>query len=164
MKNLSRKDAELFAKVAELIVSDGDTKYVFSMNKLIEKYGVFYKDIMVLDECGLINSSGTLSINHIVSKEKSFNIYTKNRIAFCTGKKDEDKKISIEIYTLTSAGRELYKIIKAKSNNDFFIEALQGIESKNKGTILFSVHEVNGIEKESINYKIEPIQIIESMI
>lgn len=162
VKNLSKSDAELFTKVATLVVTSESEKLICSDSEILNKYGISYTNLMLLDECGLINSSGTLSYNPIVTKEHKYFFYSTERIAFFTDLSDDEIKMSFGVHTLTSAGRELLSIVESKPSNDYFLDYVKKIESNYKGKIKAAVHIVNEIIDKNINYKIEPLHNINS--
>ena len=161
VKNLSKKDAKLFTEISPLVLCSEGTKYISSKNEVLSKYEIPYETILHLDECGLVNSSGTLAINPIISKGNSFKVYNHEMIAFCNGKMDDEQKFTFGVHTLTSAGQEIFNIMEASSNDKYFLDVLNDIGSHNKGIISISVHHINDVKNNNINYKLEPIQIID---
>ena len=91
VKNLSKKDAKLFTEISPLVLCSEGTKYISSKNKCFLSMRP-YETILHLDECGLVNSSGILAINPIISKGNSFKVYNHEMIAFCNGKMDDEQK------------------------------------------------------------------------
>lgn len=160
VRNMSKKEAELFSFLATVITNAEAEMFVISDTLLLNKYRISYGSIMLLDECGLINSSGTLSYNPIVSKTKVLHIYNKKRIAFVSGKTEEDQKISFGVHTLTRVGKELITVVDVEPNNDYLCDLAKHIESKYTGIVSVSIHEINEIKDGNISYKIEPIETI----
>lgn len=160
VRNMSKREAELFSFLTTVITNAGEEMVVISDTSLLNKYKISYGSIMLLDECGLINSSGTLSYNPIVSKTKVLPIYNKKRIALVSGKTEEDQKISFGVHTLTRVGKELITIIDAEPNNDYLHDLAKYIESQYTGIVSISIHEINEIKDGNISYKIEPIETI----
>lgn len=165
LRNMSKKDAELFVKIAPFLVSitSDSQKVLSSDDELCEKYGLSYvKIIMILDECGLINSSAFLTFNLSLTKEQEIPVYTLERVALLRGLNDNSVKISFGVHTLTKVGLELFNLIDAKPNNEYFSDFIKNIESANKGKVVATIHSVNTIQNGGINYKKEPIEIIKS--
>ena len=90
-------------------------------------------------------------------------MYSSERVALLQSVSEESDKISFGIHTLTRAGKELCTILSVKPNNDYFIDFAKQIESANKGRVSISVHAVNEIIDERINYQEEPIEVIKSI-
>lgn len=162
VRNMSQKDAELFIKIAPFLVSSDSEKLISSNNELLAKHDLSYEIIMILDECGLINSSGTLSINIQLTKEQPVSIYTSERIAILQGVSEDSVNISFGVYTLTRAGKELFSIVNVRPNNDYFSDFAKHIASSHKGKVLVNVHCVTEINDERIDYQKDPIEVIKS--
>ena len=81
IRNMSQKEAEIFQRLMPLIVRSSGAMFITSKNDLLIKYGTSYGDIMLLDECGLINSNGTVSLNPEVSNNDEFFLYNNKKIA-----------------------------------------------------------------------------------
>ena len=160
VRNMSKKEAELFSFMASFIINAEAEMFVISDASLLKKYKISYTSIMLLDECGLINSSGTLSYNSTVSKTKALPIYNRRRIVFVSCKTEEERKISFGVHTLTRVGKELIKIIDVEPNNDYLLDLAKYIESHYTGIVSISIHEINEIKDGGINYKLEPIETI----
>lgn len=160
VRNMSQKDAELFMKVVPFLVSTNSERSISSDDTLLEKYGLSYGIIMILSECGLINSSTFLTLNLHITKEKDCIICTSERIALLRSIGNKSHEISFGAYTLTRVGRDLFSIVDAKPNNKYFSDFVKHIDSHNKGKIFATIHHVNKIEGDKINYKREPIETI----
>lgn len=153
VKNLSRKDAKLFTEISPFVLCSEGAKYIASENEVLDKYEIPYEIILDLDECGLINSSGTLALYPTISKKNSFKVYNHEMIAFCNGKTEDEQKFAIGVYTLTRAGQELFGIIETPSNNEYFLDVLHDIETHNKEIVSISIHHINELKDNNVHYK-----------
>ena len=162
VRKMSKSEAELFINIVPFLATADSEVFISSDNELLSKYNISYGIIMVLDECGLINSSGTLSINMQLTKEEPKPIYTTERIAMMQGVIDDCVKISFGVHTLTRSGRELLSIINTSPNNEYFVDFAKHLKSCNKGKISISVHCVDAIVEGIINYQEAPIEVIKS--
>lgn len=161
VRNMNQQDAELFTKIAPFLVfSRSGEKIISSSNELLAKYGVSYGDIMTLDECGLINSSGNLSINFKLIEGQPSLLYTSERAAVLHGLIDKITEVSFGVHNLTAAGKELLSIASFVPDNDYFIDFAKHIESRNKGKLRILVHRATEIVGDSINGMSEPLEII----
>ena len=125
-----------------LVVRHGSVHFITSENEILTKYGSSFSDVLLLDECGLVNSSGTLSLNLQVSQnEKEYVLGTECLIAI-QGLKEETVKVSIGIHSLTKAGKELYQILAHSSNEQYMSDFTHHIFEKNKKSIKTSLHKI----------------------
>lgn len=162
VRNMSQKDAELFVKIAPFLVSSDSGMLISSDSELLLKYGLSYGDIMVLDECGLINSSGTLNLNLQLTKDHSEVIYNPERMGLLNSESDEGVKVSFGVYALTRVGKELYSIVDIRPNNDYIVDLFKQIESRNRGNISISIHIIDSVINDQITYQTAPIEVLKS--
>lgn len=142
LRNISFTDAQAFQRLIPLIVRHGDVYFVSSENEILIKYGSSFSDVLLLDECGLVNSSGTLSLNLQVSQNKKEHILGTDSLIAIQGLKEETVRVSIGIHSLTKAGKELYRILAHSSNEQYMSDFTQQIFEKNKKHAKTSLHKI----------------------
>lgn len=137
LRNMSVADALLFERISGFIISDS---YLFNDKGLNSKYGISYDDILNLDDCGLINSSGLISLRKQSSNEKQILIdFFDYVLLFCS---DKSQLISINNFPLTRAGKELLRVVKKnRINTDYMKDFIKIIQDRNKN-VSFSLFEV----------------------
>lgn len=122
IKNLSKSDAELFEKIMPFIVVKNALMFTPSNGELLKQYGITYSNLMKLNECGLIDSSGVVSI-HLLKNNRQQECFDNGTKLIILEAKDKIKAhCSIGIYPLTSAGVELYNTLLHTPNHSFFSE------------------------------------------
>ena len=162
IRNMGKNDAEIYQKILPLVVTIGNQKVITSSQRVLQNHGVKYSDIMLLDECGLVNSSGALSMNHTLSPAMNVMYYTDERILLIKNNSSTELKLSVGVYTLTKAGIELFNILSHGYDNSYILEYAAEIRNQNKKVdIEISVHQIININEDSINYVIEPIEKFE---
>lgn len=154
LRNLSVKDAELFGKIANYVISD---RLVYGDNELNQRYSIFYNDILALDDCGLINSSGMIVLKHQIHDEKELILDFDKYILLASSK--EKREITLPQFPLTRAGRELLPIAREKGLDDQYIADVIESAKKRNSEVQFSLHEVNNRTEQNINYKTESIEL-----
>lgn len=149
MRNLSNSDARLFEKVCPFVI---EGNYIIHDAEIMNKVAVTYKDLLILDECGLINSSGMITASQRIEKEKlcitDFGEYILiGEIGKETGKAD----IHIQQFPLTKAGREIYSIIKVNNSLEYIKRVSESIRDQNS-MVNISLHKVLEREETGIRY------------
>ena len=161
LRNISTEDAEKFQKIFPLIMHYGENYFISSENDILLKYGTSFSDILYLDACELMNSSGTLSLNFQVAQNKSEFILNDEVVIKISGYKNESVHVKISIHTLTKAGKEMYIALSNSSNNEYVCEFAQNIFKENKKNVKTSVHELSFqkeiANKDEIIYSQKPI-------
>lgn len=148
IRNISTEEAQAFQRIVPLIVHNGSAYFVLSDNDILQKYGSSFVDIMLLDECGLMDSSGTLSLNLSIGKGKPECLLSDTLLVLIRAKEEEDVKIHIGVHTLTKAGLELFKILEHEINKDYIAQVANLIFSNNATKVVTSVHKVVSLEQD----------------
>ena len=152
LKNLSKYEAELFNKISPYIVNMDGSLFVTSNTELLKKHGITYGEIMRLDECGLMNSAGLVSLNPNVSDSQRVAIYNSSKIALICGLDSNIITVSIGEFGLTRAGKELFQLLDVTPNDEFIHDFIEKIVQDNIKKIKASVYQINYIEGNRINY------------
>ena len=158
VRNLSQSDAEVFQKVIPLIVTHGDTHCILSDTSILKKYGVRFSDVLTLGECGLINLEELRLQLYVTNTMKSL-VHTDSRLIVIAGSTVEEKMIKLNVYTLTKVGTELYSILSHSINEPYLFDVADKLKKSNQENISkITIHEINSISGETINYKTAPIK------
>lgn len=155
IRNLSRKDAEIFEKIMPLISASENVFFISSDTNLLNKYGIYYPQIMHLDECGLINSRGSIQLHLFRNKEVTDFINNTKQIMIINSPDGIDTPLGIHL--LTSAGKELYKVLLHEPNSDYFNNFASFILDRISGnSASVSVYQITGIDGDRIHYSKTP--------
>lgn len=158
IRNISRNEALVFNKIVPYLFNMGKTVLMTSSSDIYKKYGIKYDDILVLDECGLINSSGTLSITATSSGESDLLLYNEATALIVHGSETKPLEFAFGIHSLTEPGRQLYRILNHIPNHEYFEEVANNI-SQNAGEPVY-LHKVNYITGDRINYEDDPYKVL----
>lgn len=142
LRNLSSSDAQLFEKISEFIISDS---FLFNDNELNTRYGITYRDILDLGDCGLINPSGFNSRNMFVSKQPQILVdFGEYILVASVVSSEKEHTISFADYLLTRAGKELSRVARKKSVSlDYAKDVSSAIKRNNKDNeISLTLHNV----------------------
>lgn len=150
IRNLSPQEAKIFQKIIPLILHHGNVYFVLTSNDSLNKFNVSFSEILALDECGLIDSSATLTLNLDINKDNPEHLLSEKYIIVIKGLSEVHRKISFGIYPLTRAGRELFNTLQRESSKEYAIEAANQIFTNNKATVATSVYQVTYIKRNNI--------------
>ena len=130
IRNMSKKEATTFQKIVPFLIDGGGDFFVTSKATIHDKYGVTYEDMMLLDECGLILSNGTVSMTISVDADSTI----AHNGEYCLLAKGITKKtdITFGVYSLTTPGRELLQIIERVPNKEYFLDFAEHVFKENK--------------------------------
>lgn len=104
LKNLSKKEAELFQRLSSFVVWDKERYVVFSNDELLNKHDIYFDDFLQLSECGLF-SSNRLSLHFNVNKEqKEDTIRNKGITGILHYTENKKNTLWVDVYMLSEAG------------------------------------------------------------
>lgn len=157
IRNISQQEASIFQRILPYIVSCGKETFVTSKKENLEKHGIYYSDIISLDECGLINSSGSLSLTLTLSKSDTIYLHNNTKVAIIKNLSEQSETIVVGVHTLTKCGRELYKILTNNSSDDT-VSCFAKEISDNRKNIRVTIHKLNYFDSKMINYDEEILE------
>lgn len=151
IKNLSQSEAEAFQKIIPFIVIAGNNYLLSSHSEIYEKYGVKFSDILKLDECGLLSATGGLMLTTTITGESKVIAYNNALVMVTDGVPEKTTEIRFGVLPLTSAGKELYRILNCTANKEYFLSFAEHIY-KGNSEVTFIIHNVKSIDKMMPNY------------
>ena len=123
MRNLSKKDAELFIKMCSHSFMSSTTNYFFPVeDEFMQAVGIQYEDIMKLSELGLMFNTGTISLNFDIDKEPVLLVHNKKLIMMISSTSGNTEKVRIGQYPLTGVGKELLTLINETASEEDFLK------------------------------------------
>lgn len=158
LRNISADEAKRFERLCEFIVTISNDICIYNNNEILNKYNITFKDILLLEECGLVKSNG-LSLKTKVNSDIDCKIYNSKVLGIIKGKNKEYKDIDFGIYMLSETGNQLYKTLNINGNENYAIDVIKLInETLSKEDYIINAHKINIIDsKGGINYYVENI-------
>ncbi|MGN0594837.1 MAG: DUF2806 domain-containing protein [Hominimerdicola sp.] len=153
LKNISKKEAELFCKIAKFITDD----FLLNDTNFISKFDISYTDILKLDDCGLMNSDGLIN-RTIPLADKKVVLQNDDYILIHNSSNinSDNDTIQLNVFLLTEAGKNILKVLNVHSDNEYFLELCRHIKSQYSNYVL-SIHKTNKKENGRISYLIAEI-------
>jgi uncharacterized repeat protein (TIGR03899 family) len=126
LKNLSKDEAEIFTKFANLRVVSESKNFIYNDDNgkfLKQEFGIQFVDRLLLTELGLISSENNLRLSLIPNGDKQipvFFIYGNKVISI--QRMENTPEQSIQVLMFTKAGIELSKLINQEINIKYIEE------------------------------------------
>ena len=152
LKNLSKHEATLFQKIAPFVLREGNNHFIVSNNDILKKHDLNYHEILQLDECGLINSGISVSLQISLSNTEESQIFNKCKMIVLKGLSSSVTKVSVGDYGLTRAGIEILSLIDFIPDDSIVDDVFDLIVKKSPSNLKMAIHKVNFIRENSINY------------
>lgn len=151
VRNLSKQDAELFSKICKhCIQSSPWGLYLPHYDNYLEKCGITYSEILRLDEIGLVNSSGFISLNLNIPNDHPAAIINQGLIMLIASNNEKKNECSINQYPFTRTGTEIATLIGENTSDDDFLLFAKEVAKDTSQKI--SVHKINAFYDSSISY------------
>jgi hypothetical protein len=156
IKNLSKHEAELFTKIATLVIRCNNAYFIPNEEILYAKYGIVFDEFLNMNECGLIEVIPMLVLSFTIQKDNPTPLSIKQIVSVLSA---IEKPVTIQLsqFSLTEAGKQLYKILNLDTNKDFALDYFRFLKDKYK-TINVTAHNITTIsydpntEKDIITY------------
>lgn len=163
IRNLSKSEAQLFQKIMPCILRTGGLAFLPSNESLLRKYGVKYIDLVLLDECGLLNIANSLSSRPTLSSGEEKDYLNCKSLIRLINKEDSSIILNLGLYKLTAIGMELFSILKTEPSTDYMVDFVNTVFSDNRKVKLeVTFHEIESLELNHVRYVVEPYKVINS--
>lgn len=156
LRNLDVRDAKLFEFICKFVVFN---ELIIFDREFFKRHGIQYSYILHMDECGLLNSDGTITLNVEVPEKPELILDFGEYVLMA--KSDKERRFFVPQFPLTAAGRELSKIVDCKMDFELIKELCRTVK-KNNDKIDFSLHKVDYREGKSFHYDDTPISFSEN--
>ncbi|HAT4256026.1 DUF2806 domain-containing protein [Clostridium perfringens] len=150
LRNLSKNEAKLFEKICNYIINE---RYIYNDDDILKKYEIIYADMLNLADYGLINSSMLLS-NNININENEVMLFKNDEYIVMAKSNTENIEISLPIFLLSEAGKELSKIVNKKVNSNYIFDVANDIKEKNQN-INVAVYKITSIIDNNVTFERE---------
>lgn len=135
LKNLSKEEAEVFTKFAQLKINVEDKNFVYNPDSgyYIEKeFGITFLDRLLLTELGLIASEKNLEFNFIQTEyNKQTNLLNYGRKTIALYRSEQTPKQGIEVLIFTKMGVELSMLIEQNFKLNYIEKICSGFKHPN---------------------------------
>jgi hypothetical protein len=151
LRNLSAYEAELFEKVAPLVLYQG-SYFVFNDADVLEKLGVHYIDLAQLTECGILLPGTFVRKTYESAPDKdTVSAIVYGNKAVILELPQSTKSVDIPIVLLSKAGEELLRLLEPEENMDYIKKLSQYVKKKNSA-IKMQYAEIVSIEDGDLKY------------
>lgn len=160
MKNLSKKDAELFIKIcSHSFVINGSNYFLPNEDEYLKFAGIIYENIMKLNELGLMFSDGLISLDLSISNEPQILMINHDLIMVIASSSGKPEKASINQYPFTGVGKELSTLISESASDEDFLK--YGELLSHDKSFKISVHKVIKCEGNSIKFEKQDLMLVD---
>lgn len=133
LKNISKEEAQLFAKAANFVISSYNSPFIFKGDKdeLLEQYNLIFENTLLLTELGLLQAETNIT-RRLGQQEKDSIIYFESgHYIIKVEKKGNSPQYNIPILRFSKVGEQLLKLINITPVEGYLKEFCLSMESDN---------------------------------
>lgn len=134
IRNLSKREADTFMKVAKFAIKSGNGHYLFKGNdddKLSKDFRINYEDIALLKEIGLIQPGDFVNHQFVKQTIDSQRILIAGNIILFVNVKADTPTIMMPVDVFSSTGNELLKLVKSLPPFEYLEYFAKSIKNEN---------------------------------
>jgi len=131
LRNLSKEEALIFTKIAHYTIKSQNDWFVYKGKKVLEDYGISFKDITLLQEIDLLHSGDLLNYNLKKSSSVVKSIFIVGNKLVVVEKRPNAPKKGIPILLFTSIGKELLNLIQPNPEFTYIQKLASDLRSEN---------------------------------
>lgn len=148
LRNMTYSEIKLFEKISKFVVYSKDNCFIFSKDKLLNKYGVSFEDILQLEECDLITTHDLNFSFTIPTTEDTF-FHNADICVKVSNKSNKEINAFFDIYAFTNCGKELLKVVLSEKENNYLMEYFNTIFPKYQNINIY-FHKIEDIKNGNI--------------
>lgn len=134
IRNLSKKEADIFMKVANFAIRAGNANYLFTGEDekiLDEKYNISYSETALLTEIGLIQPGAFVSYQLTQKPSDGQHVFIAGNIVIIVKIKANTPTIPMPVHVFSNSGNELLRLINSNPPIDYLASIANSIKSEN---------------------------------
>ena len=159
LKNLSSNEALDFSRACKVAIRMDEDIYILNDDKTLKAHGLSYSDMLNLQDCGLLNADGILSVRVTIDSFKEEIIAHKKHVILLKNQSDKQLVFLLPVFKMTKAAFELASIVTPDELEQDAITNAKCI-LENAPLCKVSVHRVNdGTSETSEEYLREGVLI-----
>lgn len=134
IRNLSKHEATIFTKVANLAIKSGGCYYIFHGNddeRLGKEFGITYMDLALLTEIGLIQPGTFVQHQFLQQPTDNQSVLIAGHVVLFVKIKANTPTVMMPVDIFSTAGNELMRLIKPNPPMNYLTYIANSIKSEN---------------------------------
>ena len=151
LHNLSQREATIFQEMCQHFVIRNGSTFILNNDSYFENNDIIFAKMLTLNDCGLLNADSMIGFTQRYVAGESFVIRTDDYVSIAKLEDIEEVLIQISAYPLTTAGKELARIVGCHMSLEEFKEIIEIYKEKAE-QIEFSIHALQSVSDDRIIY------------
>ena len=151
LRNLSKEEAVLFQAICRYRIATRTGSFLVNDEKLLKEFNIIYDQILLLEECSLLNSSGLIIRHENIATERALKFTNKQLCILAKLKSGNQKTIEFGNFPFTSIGNELANLLEVQIDNESFICFAKMLQKENPN-VEFNVYKYVPIANNMVQF------------
>ena len=146
IRNLSKKEAEVFTKIANYAIKTNSDCFLFRGNneKILEQFNISFNETSLLEELGLIHSGGFTTYNYKKPNTDNRQILVFGNTMVIMDRKPNTPEFYISIQLFTTIGKELLQLVDINPPFEYIKIFAKETKTENTSLKYASIIEIDG--------------------
>ena len=144
LRSLTTQEIQALKETLPLVMIRGSDYFIINDEEILKKYNINFDRLSMLIESNFL-SPLTYVIEKIhleCSSDIPKQIFNKNYVICMSCEGEEDRKFDINIYSLTSSGKELIKLLQPEGDKQYMLDVVKYLRNKVNPPIKVTMHEI----------------------
>ena len=144
LRSLTTREIQALKETLPLVMIRGSDYFIINDEEILKKYNINFDRLSMLIESNFL-SPLTYVIEKIhleCSSDIPKQIFNKNYVICMSCEGEEDRKFDINIYSLTSSGKELIKLLQPEGDKQYMLDVVKYLRNKVNPPIKVTMHEI----------------------
>ena len=144
LRSLTTQEIQALKETLPLVLIHGSDYFIINDEEILKKYNINFDRLSMLIESNFL-SPLTYVIEQIhleCGSDIPKQIFNKNHVICMSCEGEGDRKFDINIYSLTSSGKELIKLLQPEGDKQYMLDVVNYLRNKVNPPIKVTMHEI----------------------
>ena len=144
LRSLTTREIQALKETLPLVLIHGSDYFIINDEEILKKYNINFDRLSMLIESNFL-SPLTYVIEQIhleCGSDIPKQIFNKNHVICMSCEGEGDRKFDINIYSLTSSGKELIKLLQPEGDKQYMLDVVNYLRNKVNPPIKVTMHEI----------------------
>lgn len=144
LRSLTTQEIQALKETLPLVMIRGSDYFIINDEEILKKYNINFDRLSMLIESNFLSP-----ITYVIEKihlecgsDIPKQIFNKNYVICMSCEGDGDRKFDINIYSLTSSGKELIKLLQPEGDKQYMLDVVKYLRNKVNPPIKVTMHEI----------------------
>ena len=144
LRSLTTQEIQALKETLPLVMIRGSDYFIINDEEILKKYNINFDRLSMLIESNFLSP-----LTYVIEKihlecgsDIPKQIFNKNYVICMSCEGEEDRKFDINIYSLTSSGKELIKLLQPEGDKQYMLDVVKYLRNKVNPPIKVTMHEI----------------------